>query len=180
MKKFLNNLGIYTLLGITILGFVLLNFILLGRGRYNVPDNIKPYFIVVGILMVLPSIILILRNKIYLKNADKKEAKRKALLLQTGEKIPVNLDNVKIHTNSYLEEVEVRGGYRRRNETVAIDHNVILLEIPYKDEFISYRIDVGMDPERLRMHLAVKGETNLYVDPKDPDNNYLDLNFLTA
>ncbi|SFR51928.1 hypothetical protein SAMN04490243_2532 [Robiginitalea myxolifaciens] len=179
MKKFLTNLWIWAVIGLTILGFVLLNFVLLGDGRKDVPDNIKPYFLGLGVLLVLPMVIVIVRNNRFIKNAERKETRRKEQLIRTGKKVPVNLDEVKIHTNSYLQEVEVGSGYARRNETVDVDHNVILLEIPYANEVINYRIDVGMDPERLRMHLAIKGETILYVDPNDPNNHYLDLKFLT-
>ena len=35
-----------------------------------------------------------------------------------------------------------------------------------------------MDPEKLKIHFAIKEKTFLYVDPNNVNNNYLDLQFL--
>ncbi len=48
------------------------------------------------------------------------------------------------------------------------------------NELIKYKLNIDMDPTKLKMHFAVKEKTELYVDSENIDNHYLDLSFLES
>ena len=41
--------------------------------------------------------------------------------------------------------------------------SIILLEIPYKNELIKYKLNIDMDSTKLKMHFAIKEKTEFYV-----------------
>ncbi|WP_143542345.1 hypothetical protein [Robiginitalea sediminis] len=178
IKEAFSNAGSWALVSITIIGVVLIYSGLGGRGSWNTPGGRNYYVFAIGLVLILPFLFLMVKSKFQIRRFKQTEKHRIEGLLSTGMKIMVNLENLTIYTNSYLEEIEVGSGNRKHNKQIDINHNVILLEIPYKDRIIPYRVDINMDPTKLKMHLNLKAETELYVDPNNPNNHYLDLRFL--
>ena len=170
-KKLLSDLGGWLLSGLTILGIIIIY-----AGIEAEETNM--YFVAVGIVLILPLLIFIINVKIRSDKMEDDESKRINDLLQNGDIVTVRLDNLEIKSNSYQQEIEVGSGYRTRNEYIDVNHNVVLIEVPYKNETIKYNLHIDMDSTKLKMHFAVKKETELFVDPENPNNNYLDLQFL--
>ena len=150
-----------------------------GSGRYRFHSiSTDYYFIIIGIVLIIPSIILLVKANMIDKKLKNAEYQRIVDLVASGERLVINLEDLEIHTNSYLQEIEVGSGYRSRNEHVDINHNVVFLNIPYKEDIIHYRLNIFMDVTTLKMHFAIKKETEFYIDPENPANHYLDLTFL--
>ena len=180
LKKILSDFGSWIFIGLTFLGFIIIYAGVGGRGRYNPTGDINWYFIGVGIILILPFIIYMIKIKLMVKKSSDENAERINELIYNGDKVIVNLYDIEIKSNSYKQEIEVRnsGGNGTRNEYIDVNHNVIRFTVPYKNELIEYRFDIDMDVTKLKMHFAIKKTTILYVDQENPNNNYLDLRFL--
>ena len=177
-KKLLSDFGTYIFLGLTFLGFIIIYAGIGGRGDYNPVGDTNWYFVAIGTILILPFIFYMIKTKLMLKKSSNEDLERINDLIRTGKKVIVDLDSLEIQTNSYKQEVSVGHGTQQRNEYVDVNHNVIFLDIPYKNESIKYKLNINMDSTKLKMHFAIKGKTELYVDTKNPNNNYLDLRFL--
>jgi len=177
-KKRLSDFGSYIFTGLTFLGSIIIYVGIGGRGRYNSTGETNFYFIAVGIILILPFLIYMLKTKILIDRAENEESKRISDLIKSGDKVIVNLDILEIQSNSYKQEIEVGNGYNTWNEYIDVNHNVILIDVPYKNDSIKYKLNIDMDTTKLKIHFAIKQETELYVDPENPNNNYLDLRFL--
>ena len=180
LKKILSDFASWIFTGLTFLGFIIIYAGIGGRGRYNTTGETNIYFIAVGIVLILPFLIYMLKTKILIDKAENEESKRIFDLIKSGDKVIVNLDNLEIQTNSYKQEIEIGSGYNTRNEYIDVNHNVILIDVPYNNDSIKYKLNINMDTTKLKMHFAIKKETKLYVDTTNPNNNYLDLRFLES
>ncbi|WP_323789761.1 hypothetical protein [Psychroserpens sp.] len=179
-KKILSDFGSWIYAGLTFLGFIIIYAGIGGRGRYKATGETNFYFVAIGIILILPFLIYMLKTKILLSKTDNEESNRINDLIRTGDKVIVKLDNLEIKSNSYKQEIEVGSGYKTRNEYIDINHNVILIDVPYKNDSIKYKLNIDMDITKLKMHFAIKKETRLYIDSTNPNNNYLDLRFLES
>jgi hypothetical protein len=179
-KKILSDFGSWIYAGLTFLGFIIIYAGIGGRGRYKASGETNFDFVAIGIILILPFLIYMLKTKILLSKADNEESNRINDLIRTGDKVIVNLDDLEIKSNSYKQEIEVGSGYNTRNEYIDVNHNVILIDVPYKNDSIKYKLNIDMDITKLKMHLAIKKETRLYIDSTNPNNNYLDLRFLES
>ena len=178
IKKILSDFAGWIFTGLTLFGFLLIYVGIGARGRYRAGGETNFYFVAVGIVLILPFLIYMLKTKILLNKEEDEESKRIADLIRTGDRVIVNLDNLEIQSNSYKQEIEVGSGYNTRNEYIDVNHNVILIDVPYNNDSIKYKLNIDMDTTKLKMHFAIKKETELYVDSTNPNNNYLDLRFL--
>ena len=178
LKNILGQIGSYALIGISFLGVIVLYAGFGGRGKSNDFGEINYYFIAVGVVLLLPMLIYFLKTKFELDRWNNHKRKQINKLIKHGDQVIVNLDDLEVQTNSYLKEIEAGSGYNTRMERISVNHNVLLIAAVYRGETIKYKVNIDMDPTKLKMHLAVKKETVLYVDPKDPNNNHLDLDFL--
>ncbi|WP_406844366.1 hypothetical protein [Flavobacterium soyae] len=167
-KEKVKGLFKYIFLGILLLGILIF--------RVGLDGNIM--FVGIGIIILLPfGIWLFIENSKDKKAIENNNAEIQKLK-KYGEKIIVNLENIPIKSNSWKEEVRHTSQYEDKVSSVNINYNLIELEIPYKGDFIHYSLHIGMDTTILKMHFAIKRETVLYIDLKDKNKNYLDLEFL--
>ena len=180
LKKILSDFGSWIFIGLTFLGFIIIYAGIGGRGRYNATGETNLYFVAVGIVLIIPFLIYLLKTKILINKAENEESTRISDLIRSGDKVIINLDNLEIQSNSYKQEIEVGSGYNTRNEYIDVNHNVIMIDVPYKNDLIKYKLNIDMDTTKLKMHFAIKQETVLYVDPTNPNSNYLDLRFLES
>jgi len=180
VKKILFDFGSFIFAGLTFLGFIIIYAGIGGRGRYNPTSDTNWYFVGTGIILILPFVIYMIKTKLMLKKSSDENIERINDLIRTGDKVIIDLDKLEIQSNSYKQEIEVGSGYNTRNEYVDVDHNVILIDVPYKNESIKYKLNIDMDSTKLKMHFAIKEKTELYVDSENPNNNYLDLRFLES
>ena len=179
-KKILSDFGSWIFIGLTFLGFIIIYAGIGGRVRYNATGETNLYFVAVGIVLIIPFLIYLLKTKILINKAENEESTRISDLIRSGDKIIINLDNLEIQSNSYKQEIEVGSGYNTRNEYIDVNHNAIMIDVPYKNDLIKYKLNIDMDTTKLKMHFAIKQETVLYIDPTNPNSNYLDLRFLES
>ena len=179
VKNILSKVGSWVFVGITMLGLLCIYVGFGGSGRYRFHSiSTDYYFIIIGVVLIIPSLILLWKANIIDNKLKNAEYQRIVDLVASGERLIIKLDELEIQSNSYLQEIEVGNGYRKRNEQIEINHNVVFLKIPYKDDIIHYRLNIFMDITTLKMHFAIKKETEFYIDPENPGNHYLDLTFL--
>lgn len=173
-------LGIRNLIfyGLSILGGVLIYVGFGGRGKLEPSGEPNEYFVLIGIILILPKIVRYLRFKMLFEKIIDAESKRIRGLIKNGDKIIIDLNKIEIFTNSYKQEIEVGSGYNTRLENIDVNHNVLLIKVIYKNKPIKYRFDIDMEKTKLKMRLAIQKFTEFYIDPKKTDSNYLDMQFL--
>lgn|GEM_PF-1643737 len=130
--------------------------------------------------IVLLIITFILR--LIVKHEEKKILKEgneaRTRLREIGKRIPVMYDKLEIKTNCWIQEIEVGSGTESHNEYVDVNLNVIIFKITFDniDFREEYRID--MEPQILRIKLAIQKELSFYYDPNNVKDNFLDFEFL--
>ena len=108
------------------------------------------------------------------KKLNRAKEKRIQNLIKHGDKILIDLQNIKILNNSWNQEIVTKD----KLDHVDINLNYFELQIPYKNDKIKYKIHIDMELDKLKTYLALKGKTFFYVDPNNINNRHLDLDFL--
>jgi hypothetical protein len=177
---------LYKILGSSAIAILILSFIVLDGGLRS--GNLR--FIILGgsvilVAMIIYFIVSIRDKRRARRNQEKFEAEL-AQFKQDADQIEVDLNKVKIKSNSWTEEVVIReskysgvdsffGTNHHNIKTVKNEINLVELSIPIDGKTIRYKTRTDMNKESLLIHLAIKKNTILYV--KDGDS-YLDLEFL--
>lgn len=132
------------------------------------------------IITILISVILFLKlwlnyqtNKIVSESKSIRDNFKK-----NGEKVVVMYDELEIKTRSWNQEIEVGSGTNSRNEYVDVNNNYIYLKKLHRGHCFEQEIIIDMDPQILRMKLALKNELYLYYNPNDLEDYFLDIEFL--
>ena len=99
-------------------------------------------------------------------------------LIKNGKKVVVMYDELEIKTRSWNQEIEVGSGTNSRNEYVDVNNNHIYLKKNHRGHCFEQEIIIDMDPQILRMKLALKNELYLYYNPNDLNDYFLDIEFL--
>lgn len=102
----------------------------------------------------------------------------RAKLRKTWTRIPIEYDELEIKSNCWKQEIVVGSGTDSRNEYVDVNQNVLLLNKSIGNNNFNIEIMVEMVPEILRMKIAIQKELSLYYNPNNPDEVFLDLEFL--
>ncbi len=132
------------------------------------------------ILTIIISIILIFNFWLKYQN-NKFISESKSIrdnLKKNGEKVVVMYDELEIKTRSWNQEIEVGSGTNSRNEYVDVNNNHIYLKKLHRGHSFEQEIIIDMDPQILRMKLALKNELYLYFNPNNLDDYFLDIEFL--
>ncbi len=174
----IKNIGSWIFTGITILGLLILSNGIGFETKYIRFGTPNIWFVIIGSLMCLPAIIYFIKLKLDVKQIENEDSLRIEKLKKEGNKVKIDLDEIEIQSNNYQQEVIVGSGYKQSIDYVDVNHNVILLDVNINKEKIKYRVDINMELTKLKMHLAIKKFTYLYVDNLNTDNHYLDLEFL--
>ena len=169
---------IWFILAAAVLGGVMIYVGIGGRGRSAAPGDFNIYFVIMGGICLIPLGIALIKFALFQKKEGEKEDQRIKDLVLHGEQVIVDLESIEIHSNVYNKEIEVGHGYHSTNEIVEVKNNTVVFDIPCRGGTIGYTVDVPMDPTALKMHFALKKKTKLFIDPKDPNNSFLDLSFL--
>lgn len=130
------------------------------------------------IFMAFVAFIFRLISKYHEKKMIEEGCEARKRLRKIGKRIPVMYNELVIKTNCWVQEIEVGSGTDSHNEYVDVNLNVIIFEkifdnIHFREE---YRID--MEPEILRMKLAIQNELSFYFDPNNVEDSFLDFEFL--
>ena len=171
-----NNIYSYFIIGTSIIGILLLN-----KGFFGLLGNNKSYntfSILIGIIFLLPFLLMLLKWKKDDNRQYSLEEDRIDTLIKTGKRIELDLKNVPVKTNSYLQEVTVGHGRSERIEKQQVHHNVLMFYVQTGNEKSAFKVDVFMEPEKLKIKLLLQEKTYIYFDAQDSDNYYIDLSFL--
>ena len=106
-----------------------------------------------------------------------------------ADKVLVDLTIAEIKSNSWTEEVITdNSNYAGLNQLTGQSEknfkleekilNHVKVKTKYNGKNIEYGTNVNMDTDNLKIHLSIQKETYLYIDPKNIENKYLDLEFL--
>lgn len=99
-------------------------------------------------------------------------------LKKIGEKIIVKYDELEIKTRSWKQEIVVGSGTKSRNEYVDVNQNYIYLKKTHRGHYFEEEFIIDMNPDILRMKLAYRNEIDLYFNPSNLSDFFLDLEFL--
>jgi glycerol-3-phosphate dehydrogenase len=99
-------------------------------------------------------------------------------LKKIAEKIIVKYDELEIKTRSWKQEIVVGSGTKSRNEYVDVNQNYIYLKKLHRGHYFEAEFIIEMNPDILRMKLAYRNELDLYFNPTNLSDFFLDLDFL--
>ncbi len=130
------------------------------------------------VIIIIISIFLISRKiKLFKKEVEKLE--ERDALIKRGIKLKVDLSQVTIKTKKSREAVIInKYSKHRRVEYRDVNCNDITFYITDKRRELKRKAKVCMEADKLRLHFAVKKFTYLYIDTKNPNDEFLDLRFL--
>lgn len=135
-----------------------------------------------GFIISMFFICLIVILNFWIKfQSNKIDSKSKSVrdnLKKNDEKVVVMYDELEIKTRSWNQEIEVGSGTNSRNEYVDVNNNHIYLKKLHRGHCFEQEIIIDMNPQILRMKLALKNELYLYFNPKNLDDYFLDIEFL--
>jgi hypothetical protein len=181
MRAFIQSLGAKLMVAAFMLGLIII-VVAVKTSVYNF------YLLGTGILLILISLVFYFMTGS--SGNENQERKWLEKLMSTGIKIPVDLTECKIKSNSWIEESErysnsrvafwneVGGDADKNIERVENNHSVIEYECEFKGRKQIFRGSISKDETTLRILLELKKETIIYVDRDDIENYYFDLEFL--
>jgi Ca2+/Na+ antiporter len=186
MKVFLTQIGQYILNGIFFLGIIIF---WVGLGPKRLDFNLA--FVILGLIIMSPYLIYFFYLYYQAKKEVNSEKKDIELLKDKGERLVVNLEDLKIKRTrvSYTSKIihntartgalnQLIGNPDANIKTTRYSMNELNFKVPYGNNFIKFKKFIDMDPKKMLLHFAVKKETYLYVDKTNMKNYYLDLEFL--
>ncbi len=142
---------IYSVLGI---GF----FIIL----YSIQFDWSLENVLIGFLLTIPFFIFLIYNYVLEIKKKSNEEYQISLLKINGDQVIVNLEK------NIVSLYEMDSGNKC----------VVDFEFTYRNEKCNYPYLSDRSPESLQVNLLVKKEATLYINPKNIDERYLDLEFL--
>lgn len=146
------------------------------------------WVVLVGILLIIPFAVALIIQKLKWAHERKSNALKLDNFKKEALKYKVDLSKAKVKTNSFTVEKEIVSrqagldymiGESERNIRKSNHHlNIIIvpIDINGSTRYISYECD--MDTEKLKWYFAFHSETYFYVNPKDSNDYYLDLEFM--
>lgn len=186
MKDFFTQIGQYILIGVLFLGVIIF---WVGLGPKRLDFNLV--FVIIGLIIMSPYLFYFTYLYYYAKKEVNSEKKDIDILKNNGERLVVNLEDLKITKTrvSYTSKIihntartgalnQLIGNADANIRTTRFSMNEINFKVPYGNNFIKFKKFIDMEPETLMLHFAVKKETYLYVDKRNMSNYYLDLEFL--
>lgn len=148
--------------------------------RYHTHSHSYSYSIGWVGFIVLLIITFILR--LIVKHEEKKILKEgneaRTRLREIGKRIPVMYDKLEIKSNCWIQEIEVSSGTDSHNEHVDVNLNVIIFKITFDNIHFREEYRIDMEPQILKMKLAIQKELSFYYDPNNVEDNFLDFEFL--
>jgi len=106
-----------------------------------------------------------------------------------SDKVKVDLTLAQIKTNNWTDEIiinqkeygglnQLTGNSEKNINKIDRVVNYLTVRAKYRGKTIDYGVNIEMDTDNLKIHLSLNKETILYIDPKNTDKKYLDLEFL--
>ena len=141
--------------------------------------------LIIILLLLISGIIIYFVLKL---NITEKSEFQKFKLIADKVKIDLTLANIK--SNDWTDEIIInQNEYGGLNQlTGQADKNIKKIERvlnyltvrgKYRGRTIEYGMSIEMDTDNLKLHLIQQKETILFIDPKNIDKKYLDLEFIS-
>jgi len=144
----------------------------LDGSKYNV------YLIIAGLIILIPFIWMAFKGKRGMKQMERDYEEFVEHLKKTGKHYKIPVSQIEVLSNDYLQENTKGHGKYEKTVYKEVFHNVLLFQINLNGKTYKYRKDVYLKPEILRMHLLLKDELDMYVNPQNPEEFYLDTSFM--
>ena len=124
-----------------------------------------------------------LRNK----STEKTELEKFKLI---ADKVKIDLTFSEIKTNDWTDEIminqnkygglnQLTGNADKNIKKVDRVLNYLTVRGKYRGKTIDYGMSLEMDTDNLKIHLSQQKQTTLYIDPKNSDKKYLDMEFIS-
>jgi len=148
-------------------------------------DNI--FILVFGMFLLLPPLIYYIFSKIFYERSQNRYQEMLESFKKEATKITAEIDSYQINSNNRSLQNAVN---RKHNFFNSITKSFFTERIKNKTKtFVAIKISYSniteesggyftKDPETLKMILGMHKETYIYIDKKNPENKYLDLEFL--
>lgn len=148
------------------------------------------YLFSILILLLALGIAKILKNRSQEKEYEKFRKEVHAFK-EEADSIQVDLNQMRIKSNEWQDEQVINHSkYGGANQLIGrgdlnikkVQRSINVLEtsVTYKGQTIHVLSRVSMEPTTLKMKLAIQKETTLYVNPDQPEEYHLDLDFLKS
>lgn len=138
--------------------------------------------VALGALFLLGFVITMTMLVIILFRTSKKDAIQKVSrtinLLNNGIKIPIDLENVRIKSNSWNEKKVIETTIYDIDFDEERTQTILEIETEMNGTTQIFHLPTEHDPKTLEMYFAMQKTTFLYIDPNNPRIFYLDLNFI--
>lgn len=138
---------------------------------YTKISSYLSWFLLVCIFLIC--IITYFIEKCQLNKLIKKEKTELDYFKLCGDKIVIKYDELILKTNCWIENEE-----DLEKVSDKISRNIIILEKMHRGYHFKIAYEIYMEPELLRMKLALKYELDFYYNPANFDHNLLDFTFL--
>lgn len=139
-KEKLNQVKLNLLAGIFFLGIII----------FYVGLDGNLLFVLIGIIILLQFLIWFLITHLKERKVAAKKKTEIEKLKKYGEKVILNLEKVKITSNSWQQEIRKTSRYEDKLRKVNINYNLIEFKILYRSGTIDYSVHVNMDKTKLR------------------------------
>ncbi|MCV2485220.1 hypothetical protein OD917_09815 [Flavobacterium sp. SH_e] len=130
-----------------------------------------PWFLEIFIILIL--FVAYFINKYQINKLIKWQKKELDYFKRHGDKIIIKYDELVLKTNCWIENEE-----DLEKVSDKISRNLIILEKTHRGQLFKTKYEIYMEPEILRMKLALKYELDFYYNPSNFDDNLLDFEFL--
>ncbi|OXB04761.1 hypothetical protein B0A81_16490 [Flavobacterium plurextorum] len=130
-----------------------------------------PWFFVICIVLIRITAYFI--GKYQLNKLIKKEKTELNYFKRHGDKIVIRYDELLLKTNCWIENEE-----DLEKISDKISRNLIILEKTHRGHHFKIEYEIYMEPEILKMKLALKYELDFYYNSNNFDDNLLDFEFL--
>jgi len=135
-----------------------------------------------GALSILGSLITLVMLVTILFRTSRKEAIQEVAhtinLINNGLKIPIDLDHVRIKSNSWNEKKVIETTIYDIDFDEERTQTILEIDTDINGTNQSFHLPTKHNPKTLEMYFAIQKTTFLYVDPANPAKFYLDLNFI--
>jgi chromosome segregation ATPase len=148
-------------------------------------------YIILGLIVLVGYGVLYVIQRQTREKEHEKRRKEIDDFKNQADKVQIDLNQLSLKSNEWQEEIVTDnskyGGYNQlvgrgdlNIETVQHSLNALELSVSYKGQTIDVLRRVNMDTKTLKMKLAIQEKTTLYINPEEPQEYYLDLEFLNS
>ncbi len=141
---------------------------------------LKGHFIFDSLVILFFGIVFLISfiSKMKKRNEEKKSNIIIEKFKKSSKKFEIDYTEIKIKSNSWKQEIEVGSGVSSKNEYVDICQNNLSFSKEIDGLRFNGEVQIDMNTDILKMKLAYKNKIDFYYDLANPNQYFLDLDFL--